>query len=165
MSIQSEINRIKTDKESLITALEEKGIEIADGATLGDISIDVGNSEIGGGNNIKTFELTIVNNTSYRPRLFYSTISETNSEIIAKIGVCRVTPTTTFSNVICNTHSFISITDPSFETTPAYTVTENSGKVLCWEVLRKNDPFQTFIILEFNETEQNENVTLTINPQ
>ena len=47
MSIQSEINRIKTDKESLITNLKEKGIEIADGATLGDISIDVGEIEIG----------------------------------------------------------------------------------------------------------------------
>lgn len=47
MSIQSEINRIKTDKNSLITALEEKGIEIADGATLGDISIDVRETEVG----------------------------------------------------------------------------------------------------------------------
>ena len=47
MSIQSEINRIKTDKENLITSLREKGIEIADGATLGDISIDVGETEVG----------------------------------------------------------------------------------------------------------------------
>lgn len=45
MSIQSEINRIKTDKESLITNLKEKGIEIADGAKLGDISVNVEETE------------------------------------------------------------------------------------------------------------------------
>lgn len=47
MSIQSEINRIKTDKESLITNLKEKGVQIADGATLGDISLNVKEIEIG----------------------------------------------------------------------------------------------------------------------
>lgn len=49
MSIQSEINRIKTDKESLITNLKEKGVQIADGATLGDISLNVKEIESGGG--------------------------------------------------------------------------------------------------------------------
>ena len=47
MSIQNEINRIKTDKESLITNLKEKGVQIADGATLGDISLNVKEIEIG----------------------------------------------------------------------------------------------------------------------
>lgn len=47
MSIQSEINRIKTDKESLITNLKEKGVQIANGATLGDISLNVKEIEIG----------------------------------------------------------------------------------------------------------------------
>lgn len=47
MSIQGEINRIKTDKESLITNLKEKGVQIADGATLGDISLNVKEIEIG----------------------------------------------------------------------------------------------------------------------
>lgn len=45
MSIQSEINRIKTDKESLIATLKEKGIEIADGAKLSDISVNVEETE------------------------------------------------------------------------------------------------------------------------
>ena len=58
MSIQSEINRIKTDKESLITNLKEKGVQIADGATLGDISLNVKEIE----NGIDTSDATATTN-------------------------------------------------------------------------------------------------------
>ena len=41
MSIQSEINRIKNDKETLITNLEAIGIDIAEGAKLSDVSTNI----------------------------------------------------------------------------------------------------------------------------
>ena len=64
MSIQSEIDRIKTDKENLITILQNNGIEITDGVTLGDINMileeklpEAGGS--GGENPMETIILTI----------------------------------------------------------------------------------------------------------
>ena len=103
MSIQSEINRIKTDKESLITTLKEKGMEIADGATLGDISINIKENlpEAGGsGGEIKTVTLATPLSCNYD--VVYMDISGN----IVNIKGDKLSSGTTVEFKILNSHIF-----------------------------------------------------------